>query len=159
MQAAPSFISCGMDCFGPFFIKEGRKPLKKYGAIFTCIALRAVHVEILEDLTTDAFINCLHYFMSIRGPVRSIDCDQKTNFVGVRNEWKVELEKLSECRLKDMLCRHGCDFIFNTLVFKHMDGGGNLGKADWICKTCTRRISANVYKWVEHFFLADTFFL
>ena len=34
----PPFTNCGVDIFGPFLIKEGRKELKRYGALFTCLA-------------------------------------------------------------------------------------------------------------------------
>ena len=39
------FTNCGIDMFSPFLIKEGRKGLKRYGAFFTCLASRAVHIE------------------------------------------------------------------------------------------------------------------
>lgn len=60
VQAVPPFMYCGMDCFSSFLIKEGRKIVKSYGAIFTCLAFRAVHLEVLKDIITEAFINCLH---------------------------------------------------------------------------------------------------
>ncbi len=47
------------DCFGPFYIKKGRKELKRYGLLFTCMCSRVVHVEMLDYLSTDAFINAL----------------------------------------------------------------------------------------------------
>ena len=40
----PPFTNCGVDMFGPFFIKEGRKELKIYGALFTCLTSRTVHI-------------------------------------------------------------------------------------------------------------------
>ena len=38
----PPFTNCGVDMFGPFTIKERRFELKRYGALFTCMASRAV---------------------------------------------------------------------------------------------------------------------
>ena len=43
-EAAP-FTYAGVDMFGPFLIKEGRKELKRYGVLFTCFANRAIHLE------------------------------------------------------------------------------------------------------------------
>ncbi len=82
MEPTPPFTYCGIDCFGPFYVKEARKELKKYGLIFTCMCSRAIHIEMLDDLTTDAFINALRGFIAIRGHVRQLRCDQGTNFVG-----------------------------------------------------------------------------
>ena len=47
------FHYTGMDVFGPFYIKEGRKTLKRYGLIFTCLASRAVHLETLNSMEAD----------------------------------------------------------------------------------------------------------
>lgn len=84
MEATPPFTYCGMDCFGPFYVKEGRKELKRYGLLITCMCSRAVHIEMLDDLSTDAFINALRAFIAIRGSVRQMRCDQGTNFVGTK---------------------------------------------------------------------------
>ena len=45
---SPPFTYCGVDMFGRFIIKEGRKELNRYGAMFTCLASRAVHTEITQ---------------------------------------------------------------------------------------------------------------
>ena len=44
--------------------------------IFTCMSSRAVHLEQLDDMTTDAFINALRCFTAIRGPIQQIRSDQ-----------------------------------------------------------------------------------
>ena len=48
-DAAP-FTYVGMDMFGPFVTKEGRKELKCYGATFTCLASRAIHLEVVNSM-------------------------------------------------------------------------------------------------------------
>ena len=53
------YILC---CFGPFTVKRRRKELTRYTVIFTCMSSRAVHIEQLDDMTTDAFINALKCF-------------------------------------------------------------------------------------------------
>lgn len=57
METIPPFTYCGMDWFGPFYIKEGRKKLKHYELLFTCMCSGAVYVEMLDDLPTDTFVN------------------------------------------------------------------------------------------------------
>ena len=58
-ETSPPFTYCGIECFGPFSVKEGRKEMKRYGLLFTCLCSRAVHIETLDDLTTDTFLNAL----------------------------------------------------------------------------------------------------
>ena len=52
----PPFTNFGVDMFGPFLIKEGRKELKRYRTLFTCLASRAVHIECTCSIDTDSFI-------------------------------------------------------------------------------------------------------
>ena len=80
----PPFSQVGIDFFGPFVTKFKRSNVKRYGYIFTCMTIRAVHLEMAYDLTTSSFINVLRRFLSRRGPVKhtSIYSDNGTNFVG-----------------------------------------------------------------------------
>ena len=86
LTPAPPFTYTGMDVFGPFYIKEGRKELKRWGLIFTCLASCAIHLESLNAMTTDSFLNALRRFINRRGKVRKLRSDQGTNFVGAKNE-------------------------------------------------------------------------
>lgn len=79
---SPPFSYCGVDCFGPFMVKDRRTELKRYGLMATCLASRAVHIELLDDMSTPAFINAIRNLIAIRGPIREIWCDQGTNFIG-----------------------------------------------------------------------------
>lgn len=75
-----------MDVFGPFTAKNRQTLMKRYGLIPTCMASRAIRLEILSDITTDPLINGLRRFVGRNGPTRQIRCDQGTNFVGAQNE-------------------------------------------------------------------------
>lgn len=68
----PPFTNVGIDYFGPFEIKRGRTLIKRYGVIFTCQPLRAVHIEIASSLDTDSCIHALRRFVSRRGQVQTI---------------------------------------------------------------------------------------
>ncbi|XP_055056153.1 uncharacterized protein [Misgurnus anguillicaudatus] len=118
METTPPFTYCGMDCFGPFYIKEGRKELKRYGLLFTCLCSRAVHIELLDDLSTDAFINSLRAFIVLRGNVRQLQSDQGTNFVGARREFLEAVKEMNQECLKQL----GCEFVMNPPSASHMGG-------------------------------------
>ena len=118
MEATPPFVYSGMDCFGPFYVKDGRKELKRYGLLLTCMCSRAIHIEVLDDLTTDAFLNALRCFIAIRGNVRQLQSDQGTNFVGARNEFQQLMKGIEQERVKEL----GCSFVMNSPASSHMGG-------------------------------------
>lgn len=119
---SPPFTYCGMDCFGPFVTKQGRKEHKRYGLLFTCFSSRAIHIEMLNDMSTDAFINGLRCFVALRGAVRQIKCDQGTNFVGAKNELKNALKEIDADRLTVFLAEKQCDFVLNAPHSSHAGG-------------------------------------
>ncbi|XP_047674529.1 uncharacterized protein LOC125145500 [Tachysurus fulvidraco] len=121
-EPSPPFSYCGIDCFGPFHTKQGRKEQKRYGLIFTCLSSRAVHVEMLDDLTTDAFINALRCFIAICRAVREIRSDQGSNFVGAKNELSRALKEVDKDRLTAYLAQKQCDFTMNVPDASHMGG-------------------------------------
>ena len=90
--------------------------------LITCMASRAIHIEMLEDMSTDAFINALRCFMALRGPVRSIRCDQGSNFIGAINTLKRGINEIEDEKLKKFLATNHCDFILNSPHSSHMGG-------------------------------------
>lgn len=125
VNPSPPFTYTGMDVFGPWIIKEGRKQLKRWGLIFTCLASRGVHLETLNTMETDSFINPLRRFISRRGKVRQLRSDQGTNFMGARNELKKALGELNNDVVNNFLLSQGCDWIEfkeNVPHASHMGG-------------------------------------
>ena len=119
----PAFTFVGIDCFGPFAVKDGRKISKRYGLIVTCLSTRAIHIECLDDMTSNAFINGLRCVIAIRGPIRTIKCDQGSNFRGAAHELKVAMaENLEEDVIKRYLLSQTCEFAFNSPYSSHMGG-------------------------------------
>ena len=82
----PPFTNVGLDYFGPFEIKRGRTLIKRYGVNFTCLALRAIHIEVASSIDTDSCIHALRRFIARRGQVQVIRSDNGTNFVGAEKE-------------------------------------------------------------------------
>ena len=93
-------IRNGVDYFGPLLIKRGKRTrsncgtAKRYGALFTCLTTRAVHVELAGDLSTDSFILALRRFISRRGHPKTIISDNGSNFVGAEREISRMFESL-----------------------------------------------------------------
>ena len=92
------FDKVGVDYAGPVFIKHGyvRKPIvvKAYICVFVSLSVKAVHLELVSDLTSDAFIACLRRFISRRGKPSLIWSDHGTNFVGANRELQELVEFL-----------------------------------------------------------------
>ncbi len=112
---APPFSNVGMDVFRPWTVatrrtRGGAAQSKRWAVIFTCLAIRAVHIELIESLDTSSFINALRRFMAIRGPVKQLRCDCGTNFVGARNELEATLTEMSQEDIKTHLERNGCEW-------------------------------------------------
>ena len=74
----------GLDYFGPFHMKQGRVHVKRYGCIFTCLNMRAVHIEIAHSLSTDSFLADFCRFVPCRGVPKDLYSDNGTNFVGAQ---------------------------------------------------------------------------
>ena len=61
---SPPFTYCGVACFGPFIVKE-RSEIKHYGLMITCIARKAIHIEVLDDMSTSSFINAIRSLIAL----------------------------------------------------------------------------------------------
>ena len=125
LEPAPPFTFCAVDYFGPWHIKEGRREVKRYGVLFTCLASRAVHLEVASSLSTDSFLNAYRRFVGRRGPVRQLRCDQGTNFVGAKNELQQALSTLEHEKIRQELVKNNCDWVdfkMNVPDASHMGG-------------------------------------
>jgi len=85
------FTICGVDYAGPIQIREsrrrGRIPTSKtYNALFICFHTKAIHLELVTNLTTEGFLAALHRFTDRRGICSRIFSDNGTNFVGAARE-------------------------------------------------------------------------
>ncbi|XP_028395685.1 uncharacterized protein LOC114519713 [Dendronephthya gigantea] len=128
VNPAPPFTYVGVDYFGPFQIKERRKVLKRYGALFTCLLSRAIHIEVSNSLDTDSFIHALRRFVAQRGPVRQIRCDNGTNFIGAKSELVKAFEEMDQARIQNTMVQMEIEWIFNPPASRAY--GWCMGKAD-----------------------------
>ena len=116
-----AFEVVGVDCFGPFEIKtgRGRSRIKRWAVIFTCLAIRAVHLEVLYDMSASCMLNAISRFIARRGRVTKFVSDQGTNLIGARKE----LAKcLGEHQVSEGMKARGIQWIFNPPGASHYGG-------------------------------------
>ena len=75
---------------------------------------RAVHIEQLDDMTTDIFTNALRCFTAIRGPFQQPRSDRGSNFVGARNELPKAMKELHDDKIQSYLTTNHCEFVMNV---------------------------------------------
>ena len=125
LEPTEPFTYSAVDVFGPFFVKQGRSDVKRYGTLFTCLCSRTVHIEIANSLSTDSFKNAYRRFVCRRRPVRMLRSDRGTNFVGANSELLNPVSQLNEEKIRQNLMKDNCDWvIFNMNVphASHMGG-------------------------------------
>ena len=116
------FTCVGIDCFGPFETKVGRITVKRYGCIFTCFSIRAVHIEKLDTMDTDSFLNAFRRFVARRGRPEKVWSDNGSNFQG----GSIELNRALQALDKDAIAEYGVsqsiEWKFNPPLASHMGG-------------------------------------
>ena len=114
------FTYTGVDYFGQIYVKFSRKTrrnqaiAKRYGVIFTCLTVRAVHIELASDLTTDIFLLTLRRFIARRGKPKVISNDNGSNFIGADGELREALDKLGQRKIYNDLSCQNITWKFNT---------------------------------------------
>ena len=124
-QEAAPFTYCAFDMFGPFKIKVKRSKVKRYVAMFTCLASRAIHIEVSHSMTTDSLIQALRRLIATRGNVRQIRSDNGPNLVGVEQELIHAFNEMDHTKIQDFLQNNNADWIQwkrNPPAASHMGG-------------------------------------
>ncbi|KAK7910443.1 hypothetical protein WMY93_015127 [Mugilogobius chulae] len=126
LKVDPPFSYVGLDVFGPWEIvtrrmRGGQVNNKRWAVLFTCMSTRAIHIEVVESLSTSSFINALRRFFSLRGPAKKLRSDRETNFIGTYNELKLSPANVDPS-VKDYLNEQRCTWEFNPPHASHMGG-------------------------------------
>ncbi|XP_055542920.1 uncharacterized protein LOC129728499 [Wyeomyia smithii] len=115
------FSYVGVDYFGPLEVRVNRSHVKRWVALFTCMTVRAIHLEVVHTLSTESFKMALRRFISARGAPVEIRSDQGTNFVGANNELRRKLKNINE-QLCETFTNVETKWIFNPPGAPHMGG-------------------------------------
>lgn len=150
------FAVTGVDYAGPFTLRDkkgrGYKSIKAYVSIFICFTTKAIHLELVSDLTKEAFIATLRRFVARRGKPKEIFSDNGTNFVGTNNSLR-EMKRFIDLN-KDSLMSHfaeeGIKWKFIPPYSPHMGGLWEAGVKSF--KFHFKRVCANALLTFEEFY-------
>ncbi|XP_077270788.1 uncharacterized protein LOC143901992 [Temnothorax americanus] len=127
------FEHSGVDYAGPFTTKTWKsrnaKTYKTYIALFVCYSTSAIHLELVTDYTTEAFLAAYKRFTSRRGICSTLASDCGTNFKGADTELRklfLASSKESE-ELAKLLARDGTQWKFNPPAAPHFGGKWEAG--------------------------------
>ena len=87
---SPPFTKTGTDFAGPLLLKKGHTRklviVKGYVCLFIRLSTRAVHLELVMDLSTDSFLATFRRFTARRGCLNNLYSDNGSNYVGADRE-------------------------------------------------------------------------
>jgi hypothetical protein len=122
VTVARPFLNSGIDYVGPFEIKSGntrsKTTTKCYIALFICMATKAIHLELVSNLTSEAFIAALKRFIARRGLMDHLYSDNGSNFVRANRELKEFFKSEDFLRqLHDYAEKNTISVAFNSSEF------------------------------------------
>ncbi|XP_058827460.1 uncharacterized protein LOC131687395 [Topomyia yanbarensis] len=115
------FTFVGLDYFGPMTIRVGRSNVKRWVALFTCLSIRAVHLEVVHSLSTESCKMAIRRFVARRGSPSEIYSDNATNFLGACNELRSEIKSINES-LAETFTNASTRWLFIPPSAPHMGG-------------------------------------
>lgn len=130
VEPARAFSKTGVDYAGPFLLKtktgRGARTEKCWLSLFVCFTTKAVHIELVTRLTTQAFLAAFRRFISRRGHPTVMYSDNGTNFVGANRELK-ELKLLlltqnHNNNIAEELSQAGIEWVFSPERASHFGG-------------------------------------
>ena len=98
------FLHTGLDYTGHVFVRQNNRDIKMYLLIFTCLSIRAIHIELVPDMTTNQFVLALVRFVNLYGIPSHIYSDNDRSIIaGVNlvskvfasNEFKEKFDKFN----------------------------------------------------------------
>ena len=116
------FACVGLDYFGPLTVKRFRKSEKRYVLLITCLATRALHLELAASLSTDDFLMALRRFIARRGKPKLILSDNGTNLVAGERELRDGIREWNQDQIVNELSQKHIQWRFNPPTASHMGG-------------------------------------
>lgn len=152
-----AFLHTGIDYAGPFEVLSVKKPGKRtttkgYIAVFVCMCTRAIHLEIVSSMTSEAFLATFSRFTSRRGLPSNMYSDNSKTFIGAKNEMDEDYRKIKEIfepELADVSLKNNVQWEFIPPHAPHWGGIWEAGVKS--TKHHLRRIIGNsIYTFEEY---------
>lgn len=112
ITTTPPFTVCGVDFTGPVYISSEKGAQKSYIALFTCAVTRAVHIELVSDMSTNKFLLAFRRFLSRRGTCSTIYSDNAKTFKSTDTELRKFCDILKNSSVKDFFASEGISWKF-----------------------------------------------
>ncbi|XP_055589930.1 uncharacterized protein LOC129742106 [Uranotaenia lowii] len=100
------FHITGVDYCGPFFLKPPHRRAaspKCYIAVFVCFTTKALHLELVGDLSTSSFLAAFRRFIGHYGIPSEMHSDNAKNFVGANKELRLLYEMLGNSKTQERI--------------------------------------------------------
>ena len=112
VQEESPFTYTGVDFAGPLYVRTTGSSAanKAWISLFTCCVVRAVHLEIVTDMSTETFIRCLKRFAARRGMPRKFVSDNGSTFKATAKFLKTVFK---DDMVLDYLAGVGIEWVFN----------------------------------------------
>ena len=122
----PPFSNTAMDMFGPLQIRLNRRTLQEAQVvIFTCTTTRAIHLELVTDKTSEAFLMAFRRFACLHGHPNVCWSDCGSNFVGAQEYLRQVMHGWDIPKIQSAISEEfACDFEWqwNTPHASHQNG-------------------------------------
>ncbi|CAH2109067.1 unnamed protein product [Euphydryas editha] len=119
------FLNTAVDYAGPVMTlnRKGRgsQLISSYICIFVCLAVKAVHIELVTDLSSETFLSALHRFIARRGKPASIYSDNGRCFVGASKEL-AKFPRDNSHTISDRVADMAIEFKFSPAYSPHFNG-------------------------------------
>ncbi|XP_055614827.1 uncharacterized protein LOC129761145 [Toxorhynchites rutilus septentrionalis] len=115
------FTFLGLDYFGTMTVRVGRSIVKRWVALFTCLSIRAVHLEVVHSLSTESCMMAVRRFVARRGSSSEIYSDNATNFLGASNELRNEIRSING-NIAETFTTSNTKWLFIPPASPHMGG-------------------------------------
>ena len=122
LDASTAFTNVGVDYLGPLIVKIGRRNEKRWCCLFTCLTVRAVHIEVVPKIDTDSCLNVIMRFIARRGKPRTMISNNGTNSVGAEREFAEYVAAWNKERIEERLIQQGIRWKFNPPAAPHFGG-------------------------------------